>query len=88
MNHPTLNYDYLQQADDPRHHLPPVIIMDGLLGRIRAGEDVPLAVEAVLRWCWTVAGGRRLAHVVRDYYSLAYISLPHSGELAYVGGHS
>ncbi|CAM9802110.1 unnamed protein product [Ectocarpus sp. 6 AP-2014] len=53
------------QADDPRNHLPPVIVMDGLLGRIReAGEDVPAAVEAVLRWCWTITGGRRLAHVV------------------------
>lgn len=28
------------------------------------GEDVPPAVEAVLRWCWTITGGRRLAHVV------------------------
>ena len=59
----TLSHD--PQADDPRHHLPPVIIMDGLLGRIRAGEDVPVGVETVLRWCWTVTGGRRLAHVVR-----------------------
>lgn len=28
------------------------------------GEEVPAAVSAVLRWCWTVTGGRRLAHVV------------------------
>ncbi|CAN0053295.1 unnamed protein product, partial [Ectocarpus fasciculatus] len=35
-----------------------------LCGRWRAGEDVSAAVEAVLRWCWTVTGGRRLAHVV------------------------
>ncbi|CAM9353073.1 unnamed protein product, partial [Laminaria digitata] len=52
------------QAVDPRHHLPPVIVIDGLLGRIRAGENVPAAVEAVLRWSWTITGGRRLAHVV------------------------
>ncbi|CAN0145221.1 unnamed protein product, partial [Scytosiphon promiscuus] len=52
------------QATDSQHHLPPVIIIDGLLGRIRTGEEVPAAVSAVLRWCWTVTGGRRLAHVV------------------------
>ncbi|CAN0089189.1 unnamed protein product, partial [Pylaiella littoralis] len=53
-----------KQVDDPRHHLPPVIVIDGLLGRIRAEEGVPKGVEEVLRWCWTITGGRRLAHVV------------------------
>lgn len=38
---------------------------------LASGEDVPAAVEAVLRWCWTVTGGRRLAHVVSDWCSWA-----------------
>ncbi|CAM9721570.1 unnamed protein product, partial [Ectocarpus sp. 8 AP-2014] len=71
------------QADDPRNHLPPVIVMDGLLGRIREGEeDVPAAVEAVLRWCWTITGGRRLAHVVL----IAPQSLAVDGSLVRVKG--
>ncbi|CAM9839274.1 unnamed protein product [Ectocarpus sp. 4 AP-2014] len=71
------------QADDPRNHLPPVIVMDGLLGHIReAGEDVPAAVEAVLRWCWTITGGRRLAHVVL----IAPQSLAVDGSLVRVKG--
>ena len=35
------------------------------LGGVFPGENVPAAVEAVLRWSWTITGGRRLAHVVR-----------------------
>ncbi|CAM9581447.1 unnamed protein product, partial [Choristocarpus tenellus] len=49
---------------DPRYHLPPAIVINGLLAHIKPGEAVPEHIEEVLSWFWSITGEKRLAHVV------------------------